>query len=679
MDDKTADKTARGKKWVEEIQAALKRDDSWIKDAEAAETAYTAGAEDRKGEVPRFNIHHSNVETIVPAVFNSTPVPDIRAKVENDQVGRMVAQILEKSVAAQTDDNALDIEIEAAALDAYSTGRGLVRVAFEADEVEETALEPAVDEFGQPILDEAGMPAFEEITYTSVKNERVVFKVVSWRDYVEGPTARFSDVPWVAYKHQLTDEAMEDMGLEIEPVATDEEDGECETTTVWEVWCKKDRTVHFIRETDGRYLREVMEDPLGLAGFFPSPRPMQPIEVASKRLPISPYRIYREQAMELEKVTRRIDSILSGIKVAGIVVGDASDIAELANAEDNTLIPISNVEAFAHTGGLDKAIVWWPFDKAVMVLRELYTAREQIKQLIYEITGISDIVRGASQTAETATAQQIKTQWGSLRVKKLQRLVERHVRDAFVLASEIIAGKFSAERLGEITGAQIPQEVMQVLEAGIQQYRIDIESDSTVRADLSRMKGEMEGFLNGTAQFFSTMGPIVAQERELGAPVMQLYQAFANQFNMGKQAQEALEQMAQIVGQGGKQEGPTPEQQAQQAEMQAQQQAMQAEQQAKQAEMQIKMQADQQKAQMDMQRFQLDVEKTKAELQLKQQQLADARDSKAVDAQVKQLELQIKQADLALKEKQVALAAIQGQQELEIEREQRRPAKIGNE
>ena len=41
--------------------------------------------------------------------------------------------------------------------------------------------------------------------------------------------------------------------------------------------------------------------------------------------------------------------------------------------------------------------------------REPYlVARQECKQVIYEVTGLSDIIRGASNAQETATAQTIK-------------------------------------------------------------------------------------------------------------------------------------------------------------------------------------------------------------------------------------------------------------------------------
>jgi hypothetical protein len=49
-------------------------------------------------------------------------------------------------------------------------------------------------------------------------------------------------------------------------------------------------------------------------------------------------------------------------------------------------------------------------------LDKLFLAREQCKQAIYEVMGISDIMRGATKASETATAQRIK---GSMGVSRL--------------------------------------------------------------------------------------------------------------------------------------------------------------------------------------------------------------------------------------------------------------------
>lgn len=640
-----------GKKWMDRIRAAQKRDEEWFKDAQKAEDTYSMTGENNNA-APDFNILYSNVETIVPAIYNSTPVPDIRLK-WNREVEEMqgpngefiaqpdpfndVANMLERAVSVQIDDNALDTEIEGSSQDAFVAGRGIVRLRMDVD----------VEEFEDQVVsfDEAtGEQTVKAVAMQTVGNERVLYEVVPWRDYLEGPASRFQDLPWMAFKHTVTKEQLSDYDEDMIKSQTVEgaDDPQAEEMTVWEIWCKESRTVKFIREGDGVVMKQA-DDPLGLNQFFCVPRPVQPICLTGKRTPINPYKVYSRLAEELDKVSKRIKAITDGIRVKGAVIGDMSDVEKLSTAGDNELIPLENVEGLAQTGGLDKAIIWWPFEKAITVLRELYVSRDQIKQSIYELTGISDIVRGASDARETAQAQNIKTQWGSLRINKMQRLIERQVRDVFVLTSEIIAKNFSPERMQEITGVTITDEMMAILEGGVEQYVIDVESDSTVRADLTRMKGEMAEFLKGTAEFFGTMSGVVAQAPQMAVPVVDLYSAFARQFNLGKQAEQAVEQMGKIAKQASQGQGDDAEAQASAMEMQYKMQAL------------------------------------KADVALKTAELQHKREMGAIDAQIKEAELQLKEAELRLKEADLIIKAEQADEEIEIEREQQRAVKIGDE
>lgn len=727
-----------GGKWMERIRASETRDDEWIKDAKDAENTYAAGRIDDKaeshGSVPDFNILHSNVETIVPAIYNSTPVPDIRerwptkppeqqAPPQMPQAGQMppqggqmppqamqppqampepqtpykdVAELLERAITLQIDDNMLDGEVEAAAQDAFMAGRGIVRVKLEADieDFEET----------REVIDPAtGAISYEEVEGQNVTNERVKYEVVSWRDYREGPATRFDSLTWMGFKHYLTSEDVEKMGgdmLEsqtLDEIPTDNESS-AEDVPIWEIWCRDKMEILFVRESDGVII-DRQPDPLGLSGFFPIPSPIQPITLSNKRMPVNPYVIYRKQAQELDNVTKRINAIISGLKVRGGIAGDVENIKALANAGDNELIAIENVEGLAQTGGLDKAIIWWPVEKAIQVLRELYIARDQIKQIIYEITGISDIVRGQTQASETATAQQIKTQWGSIRIKKMQRMIERHVRDLFVLTSEIIAKNFTITTLKDITRMEITPEMEEILNGSMHQYHIDVESDSTVRADLSRQKGEMEGFLQGTAAFFSTMAPVVQQAPQMAGPVTDLYASFARQFNLGKQSEDAIEEMGDIAKKASKGDKPDPEVEAKKAEMamkgkELQGKAMlemeklkgaQAELQIKAQEAQAKAQGEQAKLQLENKKIALQTEIAKADALLKKAQLDQQAQTSADSVAIKQAELRIKEADLELKgiDRQIATARLEFEKaktavEIDMEQEQRRAVKIGN-
>lgn len=639
-DEMTGDDLRKmGQKWMDRIRAADKREKDWFDAACVAEKAYLADTGATSGKVYDFNILHSNIETIVPAVYNSTPIPDVRERFRtgpvDDQttVAMQVAQIIERAITVQADDGALETELEDATQDALLSGRGVIRVRFDADEA-------------QPEID-AGDLALHPI----VANERLTYEAVSWRDYREGPAKRWQDVPWVAFQHMLPWEEIERIqdpklkemlavggaGEQVEP----DKDAD---THIWEIWCRATSKVYMIVRDSGDVL-SIIDDPMGLAGFFPCARPVQPIGVAGNRVPVVPFMIYKALAEELEAVTKRIKAVTSGLQVKGFIVGSAADIEALAIEGDNTLIPVANMESFAATGGLEKAIAWWPVDKAIQVLRELYISRDQCKSMIYEVTGISDIVRGQGNANETATAQEIKSQWGSLRIRKLQRMIERCARDIFVISAELICSKFGPETLQKMTGIMVSPEVAAMLGQPLDSYRIDVESDSTVRADLSRRKGEMTEFLSGTAAFFSTMAPVVAQAPQMAGPVAELYASFARQFNLGKQAEDALETMAQFAKQAGGQQGeqpPNPEQMkmqadqaAAQAKMQADQMKMQADMEAKAAELAFKREELAAKTGLEREKLQLEIERLTAEFGLQREKMMADGTNKAAELQIK--------------------------------------------
>lgn len=651
-----------GSKWLAKVDAASNLEKQWMDDAERAVKAFTGETSSSShtastlGNTYDFNILYANVETIVPAVINSPPAPDVRRRfADEDPAGKDVAELIERAIRVQVDDSKLQVELEGQAQDGFLAGRGVVRLRFKSDFVKDTAHdlegvgddgsgsagEPdakgddrygsvAVDGNGGALGDDAAGPNAGNVlggasASERLANEKITFEAVSWRDYRHGPAKRWSERPWDAFRFCIPRED-EDTAFDAGMIGIQTSDqekkarGESDSDlTGWEIWCIKTRKVYFV-DDDGVMLKEVA-DPLGWSGFFPIATPVQPIELTGRLMPINPFAIYSKLADELDLTTKRINIITKKMKVAGWYSGDAGELQAMIDAEDVDFVPIKNPEIWAANGGLQGAVAFWPIDKFIAVLRELYAAREQTKQAIYEITGISDIVRGASKPDETLGAQQIKTQWGSLRIQKMQRMMERGARDLFVMMSEIIPAKFSHETLQQMTGiqliptqqdltpiqpppqpppgAQVPPEAQQQLQqamqaaqeaeqqrqqklaklAGIQQllgqklsmmYRIDVESDSTVKADLSRQKAEAAEFLQGAAAYWAAVGPLVQQGALPKEVAVEIFAANSRLFNLGKSVEDVLEKMiTDAKAQAQQPPQPNPEQQKAEADAQA--------------------------------------------------------------------------------------------------------------
>ncbi|MER8567620.1 hypothetical protein NKH85_17100 [Mesorhizobium sp. M0924] len=623
-------------------------------DAEKAVKAYTGETSGRDsnsatalGNTYDFNILFANVETIVPAVINSPPAPDIRRRfADEDPAAKDVGEIIERSIKVQVDDSKLQVELEGQAQDGFLAGRGVVRLRFKSDFVKDTA--DGLEECGQGegggrsdkaagsegdgySADDAseagsgnGAVPSAQATSERLANERIEFEAVSWRDFRHGPAKRWSDCPWMSFRFCLSRED-EDAAFDTAMIGiqtTDQEKNERGESgsdlTGWEVWCKKTKKVYFI--DDAGVILKTVDDPLGLTNFFPIATPVQPIELTGRLMPVNPFSVYCKLADELDLTTKRIAVITNHMKVKGWYPGDAGDIANMLAADDAEFVPIGNTDIWAANGGLSGAVAFWPVEKFILVLRELYSAREQTKQAIYEITGISDIVRGASKAGETLGAQQIKTQWGSLRIQKMQRMMERGARDLFVMMSEIIPAKFSHETLQQMTGvhliptqqdmtpipppaappqgAQVPPEMQQQYEQAVaaaqaaekarkaklaqmqatqqllgqklsSMYRIDVESDSTVKADLSRQKAEAAEFLQAAGAYWAAVGPLV-QAGDLSKEVaVEIFAANSRLFNLGKSVEDTLEKMitdAKAKAANPPAPQPSPEQQKAEAE-----------------------------------------------------------------------------------------------------------------
>jgi hypothetical protein len=714
----------RGRKWLNRIEEAARVEKHWLDDAEVAVTAYTG--EKGRGETTQagqgiaydFNMAYANVETIVPAILNSPPAPDIRRRFgDDDPVAKAVAEIIERSIRVQVDDSKLQVEMEAMAQDAFLAGRGVIRLRFKSEisggETTDEELSEHLDdkEAGQAVAkadDDA--PEEDDAAVEEVTGERICFEAVSWRDFRHGPAKRWDQVPWMAFRHSMSHEDCDDFA-DIALASSQYEDGDQidgdadKDHVVWEVWDKRHKLVLFIRHGDGVVLKTV-QDPLGLSTFFPIATPVQAIEVTGRLMPVNPFSIYKKLADELDRTTKRISTLTKQLKLKGWYAISAADLQSALDADDNEFVPVADAEIWAQNGGLQNAVLFWPVERIAAVLMQLYQVRDQTKQAIYEITGISDIVRGASMANETATAQSIKSQWGSLRIQKMQRMMARAARDLFVMMSEIIPTKFAPETLQQMTQVQIlptpeeqqpvkpqmpqvppgaPQEAQQQAAQEAQQqaqaaeqarqqklgflmqvqalmrqkvtsfYRIDVETDSTIQADLTRQKEEATGFMQAASAYFGSVAPLVQQGALPMDVAVEIFSSFSRMFNLGKSVEDALDELLTKAKEKANQPPqPSAEEQQAQAEEQRKQkdfelrqQEVQGKLQASQMEQQIKLQQAQAKIQADaeeraariyIERLQAEAEATKG-----RQEAA----SKELDLQIKAVQLQIEQAKLA--------------------------------
>lgn len=532
--------------WLQAIDLQEQAEKEWRKKAKEVSCLYVNDGEKKS----KFNILYSNTQTIAPAIYNTEPLPDIRERYGESEGGKYISRLLERAITFSSDNYDFHTVMQDSVLDMVLVGRGLARVRYN-------------PEFGEDDL----------VSYQSTSCE-----LVDWDSVVIGPAKRWADVPWIAFKHYMTRAQINALSSDIGPKVELTEvvngvDNEKVSLApsifkrglVYEIWDKESETVTFVaRSYKDKPLKEC-SPAFNVSGFFPVPKPIYAAKRTDSLKPTIPYSLYEEQAKELDNVTKRIMALIKCLKWRGVYAKGFSAFGEIEKADDGEFIPTENDFEVMGGMGLDKAVLFMPIEQLVQVVRELQTQREQIKQTIYEITGISDILRGSTKAQETLGAQQLKAQWGSLRISDMQQDVQRFARDLIRMQVEIISENFEPQVIEAITNMQVTPQVVQILRSDlVRRYTIDIETDSTIRADLSRSQQNVSQFVQGFGQFIQSVGPAVQAGAMPKEAVIELLLSFARNFKLGRQAEAALESMKQQEPQQQSQ----PNQQAAKEEMQ---------------------------------------------------------------------------------------------------------------
>lgn len=584
------------RRWLSEIAIADAAESDWRKEGNEVYDLYEA----QKDKANSFNILWSNTETLRPAIYNSTPEPDVRRRFRDaDPVGKVASTVLERALSYQIDDYDFDNEITDTVLDVLLPGRGVARILYEPHfaQVTQEGVQPGIPAgaYQEPAgeadqAQESEGPQAEP--YEKIIGQDARCAHVQWDKFRRGPGQRWTDVPWVSFEHEFTqDMCVEKFGKDVaakliysEAKNSDKiKDRKAKeifkVATVQEIWDREQRRVLFIAPDFMDAPCLIVPDPLRLRQFLPMPRPIRAIENSRTLIPTPLYKMYKQQALELDRVSTRINKIIAALKVRGAYSAHIPEAAKILTADDNEMIPIENPALLAEGGDLDKLIWTAPVDKLAQVLNYLYESRDQIKQAIYEISGVADILRGATDPNETLGAQKLKSQWGSLRIQKMQKEVQRFIRDLLRLKAEIIAEHFTPEQLAAMTSVDLPdaqakqQAQIAVQQAQMQQqpppedaqkvlaqptwddviallrsdqmrqYRVDIETDSTVADTVMQ---DMQGFteaVDGVGKVLAGSMPAVQSGMLPIEAVKEICLAFTRRARLGSALEDALEQI----------------------------------------------------------------------------------------------------------------------------------------
>lgn len=616
--------------WVKQMEAARKRlrkfhqqgdhvVDEYLDERVGTRSVYSDANKDLTF---RLNLFHTNVSTQLAMLYGQTPKVDVSREHADpeDDAARVASSLLQRMLQADVEpsgDGTADI-LRECLQDRLLPGLGIARVRYEYDTAEE-------------MLKSINPETFEVEEIEQITNERVPADYVNWLDFRWGWCRTWAECPWIAFRNYLSKKEAEARFGEKEaksleyknqlpgdPNEQDEEKDQENVTQkaeIWEIWHKDSRMVFWWAKGQSKPL-DILEDPLGLDGFWPIPKPLTSNVTNKLWVPKADYVLAQDLYNQVNTLATRISIITDAIKVVGVYDQSAGGSVGrmLKEGLENDLIPVDNWAMFAEKGGLKGSIDWFPVQDVVATLQTLRQVLNDTIEQLYQVTGMSDILRGANTDQYTSDGtQQLKAKFGSIRIQALQDQFAQFASDLEALKAEVVAKHFQDQSIIEQSGAgfltqmdqqQIPA-ALHLIRSPAAKFRIQIRPESVAMIDYAQIKAERTEFLNAMATYIQSAQAMV-QQVPGSLPIMMEMLKWGMAGFKGSSTLEGL--MDQAIDQAMKaqqQEQQKPEQPSpEQLRVQAEQMRQQTE--------QIKISGDMQKiaakAQADMQNLQAKVQ-----------------------------------------------------------------------
>lgn len=658
-------------RWEMEITAAQKDKEKFVERAVKTSERYLDERDAITSDQKKFNVFWTNTNIMKSALYSQIPKASVSRKYTDyrDQVARVAALTLERMLQTDLNDplDNFDAVMKQTVFDRLVPGLGGAWLRLETDT--ETIPESEGGQISQdseawvpgPKGGKDGFPSpgatqdptsgdpdpvGEAVPLKRIKEQRVAVDYVHWGDLFWSPCRVWAERRWVARRTFLSYDQLKDRFGEAKAKLTsfkvktykDNDGGKSndklshdilERATVYEIWDREKRQCVWY-SPDCTEILDTKDDYLNLTSFEPCPMPLFANVTNDCLMPRPDFYMVQDQYYELDQLNMRISKINESIKVLGVYAKqDGVNLSNMLGAAENTLIPVENWAIFAEKGGVEGAISWLPLDTIVAAQERLMRAREEVKAQIYELTGISDIVRGASKASETLGAQEIKAQFASVRIKDLQDEVARFATDILRIKAEIQVKHFTPDiiiRKSGITQTDNDEYIVDAIallksEDGFK-WRIKIQPGSMAQADYAMEKKDSIEFLSATSSFMGQALPMTQTIPETKPIIIGLLKWAISKFHNASDIEGMLDKQLDAIA-NKPAPPPQPDPKIQAAQMKAQQD-------------QQKMQAD---MAMEEKRFELESQSKQMDMAMKQQDMTFAQQKAELERQMMETKL----------------------------------------
>jgi hypothetical protein len=471
--------------WQQQITAAMTHERLFRAEAEASERAYFGAQRDVQtdGSDPnalekideKTALIHSNIEVLKPLIYSDTPQPVVRRRFNGDfktnQTDLMATEAVQRLASYLLDTEDFDGAMIGARDDYLIAGRGDVTIVYSA-------------KFDQAIDPVTQQPVKKKVS------ERVGARHREWRTILFCPNTSWEELPWLAVEHSLTRGKIEKRfgkekadrmhfnrpGLASSGKAVEDDDrlasgvasvapttdtqslavSPFDTAPVMEIWDRESGKVIWWSSCYPEDVLDSIDDPLKLEDFFNMPRPLLATTKGRRLTPRPDIRYYEQRAEECETASRKMREILEIIAVAGLIPAGSSDTFKELFSGKSQLIPVSAWINLLQKGNVSDLVQWLPLAPMISALQALDQIRMRARDAMFEASGVSDVMRAATDPNETLGAQEMKGRFSGMRLSNQQRRMALFALDALRMMIDVATGLFDTKTIAEICGMDLP-------------------------------------------------------------------------------------------------------------------------------------------------------------------------------------------------------------------------------
>ena len=580
-------------KWLERITKAEKAYETYHELIKEIRQYY----KNEKGK-NKSNIFWSSIETLKPFLYFKAPKVYVERKSkQGNPVEAVAATLLEKALEWDLEQFDFDSAIKYARNDYLLAGCGIL-----------------YEKYSPKFID--AQLGLDGTVVELLDSEKIETVYIDPLDFIADSekVGIWEDCQWVArIVHMTKQEVVEQFGADLALLVQDDGKTDDKNTDVYEIWDKPSKSVLYICKAFKEKILKRTELP-DLCSVLPMPKPIFCTLTNDSLIPVPDYTEIKALLNELDGITTRMKSTIRALKVSGCYDNSFPELANILEKEVE-LVSLADFDKLKNSGGLQGIVDFMPIGQYIDALRALAQERADVVNQIYEITGVSDIMRGNSDPAETATAVTKKTNFGTLRNQDRQNDMQRFITDLLKIKAEMICELFQDETLARFAGENDQQLVMAAIqllrEDKTRNLLIGIETDTSFnQEEVGRKTIEAVQVVN---EMVTQAFQFISAQPLLLPLYKQMVQSVVSTLPNTRQFEPVIEDVFnKITAELQQPDGPTPEQQ----------------------EAQNKAQVEQVRAQNEMAKNQIAAQKNQNDFAIKQEQVQIKRDELALKKQI---------------------------------------------